>query len=843
MTDLPPATVGELVAQAARRHATRPAIVATNGDVVCTYEQLRDLTEHVSSALRRLGVGPGDEVLVMVPTAAEMLIAVLGSMNVGACVPMNPSYSAAELDRIIDVLQPAAAVVLDAMGGPIQQIIARRSLPVVRIAPGGSTMRGEIDHEPHLGELEHVPPLPDGVALVLHTAGTTAQPKQVPLTHSNVVTAARNVVASLQLVAGDRCLNVMPLFHSHGLLGAAMSTLAAGASIVCANRMERRRFLGWANDTKATWYTASPTIHQLVLGAPGEWPTLRLMRSASAPLAPQIAQALEERFGAPMIEVFGMTEAYQISANPLPPAERRLGTVGKATGTEIAIADAAGSHLPPGVEGEVVVRGPAVFARYAAPQGANLQAFFGDWFRTGDLGSLSADGYLTLTGRQNEQINRGGEKVGPREIDEALLAHPDVVAAMAFPIADPVLGEEIGVAIVARKGATLDARSVRVFLHGRVAPFKVPRRVLIVDELPTTSTGKLQRVGFAESHHDELGGLSGPHTTTVGDPTSKLDQLSAIWRELLECGQPPAPTDHFFDLGGTSLLVMELVERIEKVFGVDLPVVDVLEVPTLEAMAEQIDSTHAPAHHLGLHRCRNGTSGTHLILVPGQMGMAVGLQGIADAVTVDVDIWMFEYPGHRPGESPAMSIEDLAGALLSAMYAAGISGPVALYGNSLGSWVVFEAARLLEAQGRTPILVGIGDLYSPFVNTRRSTYRPPFHHLVRNRYRRLKRRWTESAGHGKAASVSAAELRRRSVVAASSAALKKYQPHPYGGDLLVFSADERNPKFGFTLGWEHHVSGNIRPVRLNGSHSTMHTANALDIASALSNALALTGDD
>jgi thioesterase domain-containing protein len=251
-------------------------------------------------------------------------------------------------------------------------------------------------------------------------------------------------------------------------------------------------------------------------------------------------------------------------------------------------------------------------------------------------------------------------------------------------------------------------------------------------------------------------------------------------------------------------------------------------------MGARIDDAAAAAAAPLLHRYRRGTSGAHLVLVPGQMGMAIGLTGIADAVTADVDIWMFDYPGHRSGEMPASSIEELAEALVREIDQAGIDGALAFYGNSLGSWVVFEAARMLEARGRPPGVVGIGDLYSPFFNTRESPLRPPMRDLMRSRLRRYRHRLARSGDSAAAADVSAAEQRRRAVVAKSAAALKRYQPKSYGGDLLVFSADERAPKFGTMLGWDRHVSGRIEPLRLDGRHSTLHIEQAEEIGAALS---------
>jgi thioesterase domain-containing protein/acyl carrier protein len=342
-------------------------------------------------------------------------------------------------------------------------------------------------------------------------------------------------------------------------------------------------------------------------------------------------------------------------------------------------------------------------------------------------------------------------------------------------------------------------------------------------------------VGFAESHQAELAALGTPRVASVSGEAPTVDRLAAIWQELLETEQAPAPTDHFFDLGGTSLLTMELVERIEVVFGADLPVIDVLDVPTLEEMAARIDDAAMAAVAPLLHRYRRGTSGAHLVLVPGQMGMAIGLNRIADAVTADVDIWMFDYPGHRGSERPANSIEELAEVLVRELDQVGIDGPLAFYGNSLGSWVVFEAARMLELEGRVPVVVGIGDLYSPFFNTRESPLRPTFPQLLRNRIRRVRNRWDRCGDDACAEDVSAAERRRREVVARSASALKRYRPKSYGGDLLVFSADERAPKFGTMLGWDRHVSGRVESRRLDGRHSTLHIDQAGDIGAALGN--------
>lgn len=830
---LPASTIPDIIERSAESHRDRPAIVRIDGSIAYSYRDLLLRCQEVSGLLIEAGTQRDDVVLVSHTTAAEMLVGVLGSMYVAACAPLNPAYTAREIAGHFEALAPSA-VIVDSDQSDLASVAQAHGTVVVVL-------------DPHVRSPGHaaIGPFPEATAadraLILHTAGTTASPKQVPLSHGNLAAAAGSVVTSLALAPTDRCLNVMPLFHSHGLLGAALSTLRAGASIVCADRMDPRRFLTWGNDTEATWYTAAATIHQLVVDAPGEWPGLRFMRSASAPLAPQIAQRLEDRFGAPMIEVYGMTEAYQIAANPIPPGERRLGTVGVPTGTEIAIADQTGTHLPQGQEGEVLVRGPAVFAGYAAPPGANDDAFFGSWFRTGDIGRVDEDGYLTITGRWKEQINRGGEKIAPREVDEALLEHPAIEEAMAFGFPDPLLGQELGAAVVVREGERLDTSAVRAFLEGRVAPFKVPRKILVLDELPKSATGKLQRIEFASVHLDDLTG-----TRRAQFPTDRhaptIERLAALWQELLGCEHPPVADDHFFRLGGTSVLTMELVARIEMDFGVDLPVIDVVGLPTLRELADRIDDDE-PGHQPLLRSYRATTKESHLILVPGQMGMAVGLNLIADGVTEDVNVHLFDYPGHQPGEDPRSTIEELAEVLVDEIHRAGLRGKIALYGNSLGGWVVFEAARTLAAMQRRPTFVGIGDLFSPVFNLRSSPHRPGPATRIRNRAKRLRK---SVAGRIRSNSTSPDEsvavARRARVLRASGAARRSYRPHAYDGDVVVFATPERCDKYGPALGWDLHASGPIRPVRVPGQHSTMHREDAPLIAATIDDELRRAGD-
>jgi acyl-CoA synthetase (AMP-forming)/AMP-acid ligase II len=345
---------------------------------------------------------------------------------------------------------------------------------------------------------------PDDVALALHTSGTTSRPKLVPLLQRNVLATARHVVETLALGPEDVCLNVMPLFHIHGLMAATLASLAAGGQVSCAPGFDALRFFAWLDEVGPTWYTAVPTMHQAILARAGRnrailaRARLRFVRSSSASLAPQVMAELERIFRAPVIEAYGMTEAaHQMASNPLPPRARRPGSVGVAAGPEIGIMDAAGRLLPAGEVGEVVVRGPNVTPGYEADPEANARAFTRGWFRTGDQGVLDAGGYLRLIGRLKELINRGGEKVSPLEVDEVLLDHPAVQQVVTFAMPHPKLGEEVAAAVVVRDGMAATERELRAFAASRLAGFKVPRRVVIVPEIPKGPTGKPQRIGLA----------------------------------------------------------------------------------------------------------------------------------------------------------------------------------------------------------------------------------------------------------------------------------------------------------------------------------------------------------
>jgi acyl-CoA synthetase (AMP-forming)/AMP-acid ligase II/aryl carrier-like protein len=425
------------------------------------------------------------------------------------------------------------------------------------------------------------------VALMLHTSGTTAKPKIVPLTHENLRASASNIAAWLGLSAYDRCHNVMPLFHIHGLAAALLASLSAGASVVCSTGFVAPEFFAQLRAHRPTWYTAVPTMHRSILSrAPDEAPPspLRFVRSASAPLPPQTARGLADLFGAPVVEPYGMTEAaHQICSNPLGSHRARWGSVGMPAGSDVAILDERGDLVARGAIGEVAIRGANVTAGYVGDPAANARAFVRGWFRTGDLGRFDGDGYLFLEGRIKELINRGGEKISPREIDEVLMNHPSVVQAAAFGMPDERLGDEVAAVVVLAPKATTDERSLMRFAAEYLADWKVPRRITIVDELPKGPTGKLVRTGLAAA----LGLDRAKCAPEVRQPirTSGFEELLAeIWCEVLHV-EAVDPEADFLALGGDSVLAAQVIARVRKRCGRELSIVAFFDRPTLAAMA------------------------------------------------------------------------------------------------------------------------------------------------------------------------------------------------------------------------------------------------------------------
>jgi acyl-CoA synthetase (AMP-forming)/AMP-acid ligase II len=481
-----------------------PALLAPDRPALA-YAALRANVRALAAQLQALGIGRGDRVAIAMGNGPEMAIAFLAAASAATAAPLNPKYRADEFAFYYDDTQAKALIALPgAVPAAEEALLPGMQLIAATVQEDGTlALRPQSDSSPQPSALSLAQP--DDVALILHTSGTTSRPKRVPLRHRNLATSARNIIQTYSLTAADRALCIMPLFHIHGIVASLLSSLAAGGAVICPPGFDALKFWQWVDTFKPTWYSAVPTMHQLLLSRAERNAALiaanrfRFIRSSSAPLPPVVMERLEAAFGAPVLESYGMTEAsHQMASNPLPPAPRKGGSVGVGVGVDVAIMDDAGALLAQGAIGEVVVRGGNVMDGYENNPEANASAFINGWFRTGDQGYLDADGYLCLTGRIKELINRGGEKISPLEIDDVLLRHPAVAEALAFAVPHATLGEEVHAAVVLRPEATASEQELRDHCAASLADFKVPRRIHMLEALPRGATGKLQRITMAK---------------------------------------------------------------------------------------------------------------------------------------------------------------------------------------------------------------------------------------------------------------------------------------------------------------------------------------------------------
>lgn len=476
--------------------AGKPALVVPDGPQV-TYAMLRAGVHEVANTLAALGLERGDRVAIVLPQGPAAIVAILGAALAATAAPLNPSFTEAEFRFYFeDVAARALIVPTDGAAAARAAWPAGPELPIIEVTlnpDGALRVDSTTPRHTHRTASE---PSPDDVALILHSSGTTGRPKRAPIRHRNLVASAGNIVATYGLGPSDVTVCVMPLFHIHGLVASVLATLASGGKVVIPSRFNPLGFRRLVTTQQATWYSAVPSIHQLVLARSSDVqrgkPTLRFIRSASAPLPQATLLQLEESLGIPMLEAYGMTEAsHQVASNPLPPGLREAGSVGRGVGVRIGVMDELGTLLTIGASGEVVIQGANVIDGYDSNPDANAAAFTNGWFRTGDLGVLDAAGYLTLVGRLKEMINRAGEKIAPVEVDEVLLLHPAVAEAVCFGAPHPMWGEEVQ-AVVVLQGEVTERELIR-HCQQHLAEFKIPRRLHFVEAIPRGATGKVQR--------------------------------------------------------------------------------------------------------------------------------------------------------------------------------------------------------------------------------------------------------------------------------------------------------------------------------------------------------------
>ena len=468
-----------------------------------SYGEFKIFNEKISRQLAATNIINSDRAAIVLPNGPLMASSFLSISSYMSAAPLNPSYKQEEFEFYLDDLKPKFLLV-EPNSKSLAVIAAKNlNIPVFEMKISDNQPLGTF--ELFDKETDYKNPNDYDEALVLHTSGTTSRPKIVPLSNLNIFTSAVNISKSLKLTADDHCLNIMPLFHIHGLIAVLSASAKVGASVCASNGFNALKFLDLAETQNITWYSGVPTMHQAILlraqknSDKAKKLNLRFIRSSSASLPPAIFEQLNDTFQTPVIEAYGMTEAtHQMASNPLPPAIQKPGLVGMPAGPEICIMNDKNEKLPQGEIGEICIKGDNVTNGYENNPEANKQSFVNDWFRTGDEGFFDEDGYLKISGRLKEIINKGGEKISPLEVDNILMDFPPIDQALCFGYKDKMLGEDIAVAIKLKENKSCTEDDIKSYANEKLAKFKIPKKIFIVEDIPKGATGKLQRIGLAK---------------------------------------------------------------------------------------------------------------------------------------------------------------------------------------------------------------------------------------------------------------------------------------------------------------------------------------------------------
>jgi acyl-CoA synthetase (AMP-forming)/AMP-acid ligase II/thioesterase domain-containing protein/acyl carrier protein len=679
-----------------------------------TYATLQNHIDYTVDWLNAAGIGRTDCVALVLPNGPEMALAFLAIASGTTCAPLNPGLTESEFEFYLSELKPKALVVHSSLKSSARSVAQRYGIGIFDLTPLPNSEAGTFELTPEVrvapgGRHSYGFAEPDDIALVLHTSGTTAKAKMVFLPHRSICMSADNIRSTFFLTEDDRCLNVMPLFHVHGLIGALLSSVAAGGSVVCSRAFDPSEFFTLMQQFRPTWYTAVPTIHQAILARAEtnrevvQYNRLRFIRSCSAPLPAKVMQDLEHVFRTPVVESYGMTEAaHQITSNPLPPYERRPGSVGTPAGPEVAIMDESGNLLEAGNTGEIVIRGATVIRGYIGNSQANDLSFRNSWFRTGDQGFIDDAGYLFINGRIKELINRGGEKISPREIEEVLLDHPAVEQAIAFSVPHPSLGEDAYAAVVLRSDSTVTEQSILTFTRTRLSPAKAPRRVRIVAAIPKGATGKPQRVGMAERL-----GITAGREAFVAPENSLEHAIAEVWKQVLKIDRIGA-CDDFFELGGDSLKAAEVVRQLEQKFAIIIPKHLLLQANTVRAIAGVVVAEPRSGSKCLIPLQPNGSK-PPFFLISSLGWEPFAWRNLPHYMDPQQPIYVLKSRGLDGTEAPHDRIEEMAANFIDELQTVDPDGPYFVGGYSSGGVVALEMAQQLRARGKQVALLALID--------------------------------------------------------------------------------------------------------------------------------------
>jgi oxalate---CoA ligase len=720
-------TVGEAIRFCAELQPDHAAVVST-GFAPLSYRELQCLIDEVRVALRAAGFGRRARIAIAIPNGPHAALAIVAVACSAVSIPLNPRQTLREIEICLAALRPDAVLLVKGDDCAAKQAAEEIGITIIETTQSTEGALGFSIGEPQTSTAaapdEPDEPDPDAPTFILQTSGTTSEPKLIPFSHRNMLAAAARLQSWFDLTPQDRCLSVSPVFYSHGLKVTVFTPLLTGGTVTFPTDASKFDYVEWFGILKPTWYSAGPTLHRLIFDQTQSRAdaktghSLRFILSGGAPLPRNVLDGLQRALGVPVVEHYGSSEAAQIAANLPPPGRSKLGTCGVPGPGIVSIVGEDGCQLPPGEQGEVLVGGPTVISGYLNAPELNRESFVNGWFKSGDIGSIDEDGFLTLHGRKNDLINRGGEKISPVEIDDALMRHPAIAEAAAFPIPHSRLGEDVAAAVVLRPGETATSVELRRYLQDQVASFKIPRRIVIRDRLPKGTSGKVQRRRLTESWEEMSAALPNILTPQLVEnaPDPLANGLLIIWERLLKTA-PLSIDDDFFEKGGDSLLAVEMLLEVESLTGQKIPSSILFEATTIRQLARRLSASGRLRPKPLIQMNSSGTR-PPLIYFHGNFH-GFGHSAITLAKLLGADQPLFVIAPHGTEDEPIpLSIETMAADRLRLILNAQPEGPYRLGGKCLGGIVAFEVARMLIAAGKEVEMVVMLD--PPTINARRS---------------------------------------------------------------------------------------------------------------------------
>ena len=694
-------TIGRQIKRQSTIHPDEIAMVRAGFEPI-SYRSLQRIIDGVRADLRLAGFDRNSRIAIALPNGPHAAVAIIAISSSAVAIPLNPTQTQTEIAARFKSLQPNAVLLMDGIDSAVRRAAEFESVPIIDCTPASPRGFGlKLTTKMRTTEcaVSTDEPGPDAAAFIFQTSGTSAEPKSIPFSHRNMLAAAARLHAWFELTPHDRCLSVSPLYYSHGLKVTIFTPLLTGGSVAFPTDPSKFDQRQWFGDLKPTWYSAGPTLHRLVwdrLKASSDAKrshSLRFVLSGGAPLPQDVQEGLQQALDVPVVEHYGSSEAAQIAANLPKPGCSKPGTCGTPWPGVLTIVGENGEALSRGELGEILVRGPTVMSGYIDAPQLNRAAFVDGWLKTGDIGSLDDEGFLTLHGRKNDVINRGGEKIWPDEVDGALARHPSVSEAAAFSVPHARLGEDVAAAITIKPGTAVSLSDLRNYLSKTLAPYKIPRHILIVDQLPKGLTGKVLRRQLRQDFKStDNAPTIQPHCDSDGLPS----QLIRMWERLLNYTSIGIDDD-FFAIGGDSLLAVEMVCEIEQLIGRAIPTSILFEASTIRQLTDKLTEEPDQQSNSIVPIFSNGDQ-RPFFYIHGDPGGGNYVKRLAELLGPNQPILAIAPHGtdHRPIRG---SIEEMAEDNLALVRDKQPHGPYRLGGYCTSGLVAFEVARLLVAAG------------------------------------------------------------------------------------------------------------------------------------------------